>query len=729
MMRFYCLFAVVLTGFQVIAQSSYGNTPDIPVIRRVFHENIDASQKAILKLDGIGDDKFAPSQDEELNYRLSYTATKKVDDIQKQIEADTTLDNNNKIKFLRGLNETLVSFVDGYKYRSIKASILPDLVNAYTEGMKIELKNQSIQPVIDKNPMEIGNILIQTVAFSSNPGAASARNSLFLKYCLKHPDQILQSLNKNVDWPFTDSLIVIAAKYDQDELYNYAAAPNRLGNRIQENADPLVKVIARMARSKNGRQYFPFLDNIYKGKITLDEIDKVKDEPFKYYHLLVDTKIDYADRIRLRDTPMAMSTLDNRLAVASEFIINEINGLHESPDAVRFKMLQPLTPQELYYLAVMHEEEIYTSSYTHGVYPLIFKKMKVARGDSLLLSVRFDHFKKWIKMAANYNTLDNFLKSMDKDNAQILMKAFVNGLDKNKGKNSLEDAVDVAGSYASITDKDIRKLILDQVESNLQQAKASNNKKAYNIYDILNTLFLSMDPANHVDVSSALGIPPVYNMPLKYLKDSSGRIIIQQFFYGDKDGREGYSAFVNAFNNSRWKMSSNSKWTTFTSTHGFPVTIYSNKPLDETKNLDAEAQEALSTYLEEKNLSPTVVLHRGHSYYLPSTIEQMPASARVILLGSCGGYQSLDQILRICPDAHIIASKQTGTGSINLPLINGIVNTLNQGKDLEWPTLWKNFSSRFSHNEMFDDYVPPYQNLGAVFIMAYRKLEDREMAE
>ncbi|MGN6617112.1 MAG: hypothetical protein ACTHJ5_08030, partial [Ilyomonas sp.] len=631
MMRVYCLFAVLLMSLQVIAQSSFGNTPDIPLIRKVFHENIDASQKAILKLDGMSDNQFAPSQDEELNVRLTYTATKKIDDIQKAIEADSTLDNNNKIKFLRGLNETLVAFISDYKFRSVKASLFPDLITAYQEGMKLEVKDASIQPVVDGNPLEIGNILIKTIAFSSNPGAASARNSLFLKYCLKHPEQILSSLSKNLDWPFTDSLISIAAKYDPDELYNYAAAPNKLGNRIVESPDPLVKVIGRMARSKNGRQYFPFLDNIYKGKITMDEIDSVKDNPFKYYRLLVNTKIDYADRVRLRDTPMAMSTINDRLMISSQFLINEINGLHESPDAVRFKILQSLTPQELYYLAVMHEEEIYTSSYTHGVYPLIFKKMKVPRGDSLLISVRFDHFKKWIKMAANYNTLDNFLKTMDKDNAQLLMKAFVNGLDKNKGKNGLEDAVDVAGSYASITDKDIQKLILEQVQSNLQQAKATNNKRAYNIYDILNTLFLSMDPANHINVSQALGIPPVYDMPLKYLKDSAGRIIIQQFFYGDKDGKEGYNAFVNAFHNSNWKMTSNNQWTTFASAHGFPVTIYSNKPLDETKNLDAQAQQALSNYLEEKNLSPTVVLHRGHSYYLPSTIDQLPASAKVIL--------------------------------------------------------------------------------------------------
>ena len=36
----------------------------------------------------------------------------------------------------------------------------------------------------------------------------------------------------------------------------------------------------------------------------------------------------------------------------------------------------------------------------------------VPHGDSLLMSLNFDHFKKFIKMAAEYNKLDIFLKTM-----------------------------------------------------------------------------------------------------------------------------------------------------------------------------------------------------------------------------------------------------------------------------------------------------------------------------
>ena len=146
-------------------------------------------------------------------------------------------------------------------------------------------------------------------------------------------------------------------------------------------------------------------------------------------------------------------------------------------------------------------------------------------------------------MAANYNTLDDFLKRMDKDNALVLMKAFVNGLDKHNGKDSLEDAVDVAGSYASIYDKTIQQLILNQVLENLNSAKVAGNQRGINIYNILNTLFLSMDSSNHIDISKELSIRPVYFMKNNTLKDSAGRIIVQQFFYGDKDGQVYFDAF------------------------------------------------------------------------------------------------------------------------------------------------------------------------------------------
>ena len=189
-----------------------------------------------------------------------------------------------------------------------------------------------------------------------------------------------------------------------------------------------------MSQSRSGQQYFPFLDNITKGKITISQIDSLKDDSLQYYRLLVSTQLDYAHRAINGDTAYEFKSLTERLTVkAKDIFVNTINGLHTEPDAVRFQCLQSLTAQELYYLAVLTHGLIYTSSYTRGVYPLMMKKMG-NRGDSLLQTVYFDHYRKFISQAAAYNTLSGFLSGFPvHDDATKLMQSFVNNLEKTSG--------------------------------------------------------------------------------------------------------------------------------------------------------------------------------------------------------------------------------------------------------------------------------------------------------
>jgi hypothetical protein len=155
--------------------------------------------------------------------------------------------------------------------------------------------------------------------------------------------------------------------------------------------------------------------------------------------------------------------------------------------------------------------------------------------------------------------------------------------------------------------------------------------------------------------------------------------------------------------------------------------IYANKPLDNKKDLDAKAQANLNDYLYKNHLYPTIAIHRGHSYHVRSTIEQLPSSSKVVLLGSCGGYQNLTDVLKASPQAHIIATKQTGTATVTQPLINIITENLREGNDLDWPAIWTKLGERFkdkNSKDKFEDYVPPYKNLGAIFMIAYNKLNE-----
>lgn len=717
------MFRIILFFILIHFAAGIGAQPknSIPLMRRIFHENIDRSQKWIDKLDKKDDNSFHPTSDTEVNLQINYSLFTKVDAIQDQIEADTTINSNEKIKYLRGLNDVLGAFETFYKQRKIKGEQLPDLVSAFKDGMDLDKQGLSIFSVIEANELEIGNIIIKSFSFQKNSGLDSSNNIILLKTVAKYPSKIMTVLRNNPTAYFVDSLLRIVARTQQEELYTYAQAPNSpLGKKINSMDDPLIQTIAKLARLNEGRIYFPFLDNLYRGKITMEEIDHQKEDVYKYFRLLVNTQIDYAERLRRRDTPMATEALTEMLKQkAIDEFINEINGLHDSPDNIRMKKVEPLNSKELYYLCVLGENEIYTSSYLK-VYERIFQRMKFPNSDTLLLSVNFDHFKKFIKMAADYNTLDNFLKRMNKGNAEILMRSFAGGLEKT---NSLEDAVDVADSYASISDPKLRKLILDEVQLNLEQQGQQNNKRAITIYNLLNTIFVSLDSAGTSDLSSKFGIPSIYTINNSELKSANRKIIIQQFFYGDKDGEWQFKGLRNSFSNGNWKIVDKPEWTEISSIKGsVPVIIYSNKPLDEKQGLDEKAQEDLNEYLRVADVDPTIIIHRGHSYHVSSTIEQLVSTVKVVLLGSCGGYQNINKVLGISPFAHIIASKQVGSGSVNVPLILAISENLRQGKDLNWIEIWKTLGKTLKENPLFEDYIPPYKNLGALFIMAYNRV-------
>ena len=647
------------------------------------------------------------------------------------IERNELIDNNGKYTWLRGVNDILTGFLNNMSVdRSQPTSVL-QLLKTYQTAMQAQLKGESIAPLMQFLDLESASLFADNIALASNPGQTAVKDSIIVKQCVRNPERILPILVKNPSTASAESLIIQAAYRNPEELYSYAAAPNALGKKIQSVNHPFVKIVAQLALTSTGRMYFPFLDQLYTGKLKMDSITRFvgNDTSSGYYSLLVRTRIDYARRIQAGDTPMASKVLIDKLkSKGIELYINEINALHnENSDAVRFKIISRLSPQELYYLAVTGEEELYTSSFVNGVYPRIFSGMKVPRADSILNWVNYDYYKKFIKIAAAYNKLDDFLGKMDKEDAEKLMKGFVNGLEKT---SSLEDAVDVADSYASIYNPALKKLMLNQVRTELKRCTEINNKRGKVIYELLETIFSSLEPNNKIDLSARLGIMPIYELPNNLLKDElNGRVVMQQFFYGDKDGMVIFNAFLNRFRNPNWKITKKSQWVEVSSRKGVPITIFANLPLDETEDLDTQSQDSLIAYLNEEKLHPSVVIHRGHSYYLNQTVHKMPSSAKLVLLGSCGGYQRLNEVLEIAPGAHIISSKQIGTGIINQGLINVISEDIRMGKNLKWPNLWNNLAVRFSGSakEKFDDYVPPHKNLGAIFITAFQKAMQQDL--
>ena len=695
----------------------------VDIARVRYHENIEKEQQLALHFNGGNGEWVNASANKAINTLVTNALIKEVDVLKDSIESGTKLDHRLKVKYLSGLENLLRGFNTGWRTNTFNAVFAGELLENYKALMAADIKNQDIRAIVQNASYEVGNININGSgsAMYENQGFDASRIILFRKFCRKYPDKTLAMLEQYYNVPFADSLVKVAAHRNPNQLYDYAAATRtQAGRLIRRNTDSLVKAIVAIASSKSGQQYYPFLDEIVHGKLTMPDIFNAMNDNLLYYRLLVKTQISYAERLIKKDTPLAYDKLLFKLQDrAKNVFIDQVNALHDLSDNARFKITDALTPQELYYLIVLGEDVMYTSSYK-GIFNRMMQRMAVPSGDTLLMSVRFDRFKKFIRLAAGYNKLDEFLQTMPDSNSQRLMMAFVRGLEKS---GTLEDAVDVADSYGSIKNPLVKKLIDQEIEKNLLQAREKREKRAIAIYDILQIIFQSSQDSS-IDVSAKLNIPPVYRVNYKDLLDDSGRIVQQVFFYGDQDGKESYANFMTMFTGADWKVKRNAEWVEIKSTKGKPVFIYANLPLDYEKGLDSVAQTHLRQYLEKNNLEPGITIHRGHSYWVGSTIRNLPPSSKIVILGSCGGFHNLDDVLKTCPDAHIISSKEVGTRIINEPILKAINDDVKEGKDIEWLPIWKDLATQFptgDAKERFDNYIPPYRNLGALFIKAYTK--------
>lgn len=689
--------------------------------RQLFHDYVDREQKAALAADGKADAMLAATGDEEINYLVTEALTTTTDRLQQQIELDSAFTHTQKVAYIRGLEVMLKRFNSGYRSRRFLPTHLPEAVELYGQAMAASRKGESIEGLVHAAGYSVGDLVVGSGAFDQNKGYNAAKLELLRKYVQLYPQRSFEMLKDNVELPFRDSLIRAAGRRYPRLLYDYAAANNRLGYAIRKIDDPLIQTVSKMATSGgSGQIYFAFLDNLLKGRMTIAEIDAVKADDVKFYRLLVQTRLDYIQRIQKKEEVLELAALTAMLEKrAKDVFIKTINALHNESDGVRFRILQQLTPQELYYLIVSGENEIYTSSYTRGVFPIMMQKIG-NRGDSLLMSVKFDRFRKFIKIAAGFNTLNPFLKSLSgPEQSKALMTAFVNNLERSGG---LEDGVDVADSYVSISEgnPELARYVLDLSKHNYDKNLAANNRRGMVMYNLLYKLFLSADSTSKINLSEEFGIPPVYNVSYGSLSDSNQRVVMQVFFYGDEDGMNIYQGFLRQFGGGNWKVTYSDKWVQISSVKGKPILIFANKPLPEETGKDEEAQAELTQYLIDKSMEPSIIIHRGHSYYANSTIEHIQPSAKIVFMGSCGGYHLIHDVLKHSPDAHIIASKQIGRTVINQPFFNLLTEKMRNGNNIDWIPFWNEFKRTAGSAEGFEDYIPPHKNLGAIFIKAYR---------
>jgi hypothetical protein len=693
----------------------------IPLNRSSFHKHIDDAQDRADLRDGRKDGIITFTEDTGFSNVLTRAMLRDVDKMQVMIEnmpinpQEKLVESQMRIRYLRALENLVRRFnndsrIDPVYYKKLVANF-HDMIVARNEGRLMDFVKDNVN-IYTLNNSELLDENLE------------ARTYIFTEMGRQEPQMMIKRLKEFANEPYADNIIASAAKVVPQEVYNYASSTNyTLSNAVKRSKDPLVQTIVQIAeKSRAPLLAMPFLSDIYNKRKTIAEVDAITSNDDLFYKNLV--------RLKLSGENMAGDTYSDELQYRGLKYVRTMNDLHESKDDVRFKCIDGFTPEELYFLMVYGQDEIYTSSFL-GTFKRMMERMKPAKGDELLDKVHYDHFRTFIRMCAGYNTLSVFLATIEPDKQTKLMRDFVAGLEKGK-ENDLEDAVDVADAFGSVADSSLSDFLLKEVRGNYERCANIKSKKGVIVYGLLATLFRGSKAGEGgaSQISDELNLPPINLVPYKNLVNDSGVVYEQFFFFGDEDGKTSLASFMSLFKSpewaGKWKIVQDKYWITISSTSGKPVVIYANQPLPEPE--DEEAQDRLTKYLEEKNIHPSILVHRGHSYHLPLTIDKMTESSKIVMLGSCGGYHNLALVLDHSPEANIISSKQVGTMRVNEPIIRAINNRLLDGENINWIEMWQSLGLYFDKlpdaKALFNDYVPPHKNLGAIFIKAYRRISN-----
>lgn len=652
-------------------------------------KQIDFEQNRIDILDGDLDSIISVG-DVQQNAVASRLFIQKVDAMQNILR---TYDQVKSQNLARGLFEYL---------KKIKSS---DVTHLPVQIKNIELAYELIALNNDKKELELLKNEVKTSIHLADIINFKPYAKDYWVYAASfYPVDVLNIFRDLAYTPLGGHVVIAMTRIDPGAIKQYLGTNHIIDRAVKNSKDSIARLLVSIfdkygAQSKS----YALLELIVNNKMSLETAESISKNPEKFYKTLID--------LRNKKNILADYTVEKELEAISMEKVVEINLRHEDKDTVRFEPIQQNNAKEIYTSIVYCPQEIFTSTFL-GMYKRMMTKRKIKSGYEFLKSVEFNRFRIFIKQCAGYNKLDDFFSSMNDSQANALIAMFAGGLYNYAG--NLAPAVDVADTYGSLENEKFKGIFLQTIENELRNCIASGNEHGIKIYGLL--LKLTGGKIERFNTGFDFNIPNLDRVSHAALFPDSTHVQ-QHFFFDDEDGTMAFNSWLNLYPAAIYKKEDKGNYIVLRSIKGPKMAIYANKP-----QFEIAGRDDLKKLFEKNNRFPDLIVHRGHSYYIENTLNNMTNSNKVALLGSCGGYQNISKAMENAFDVQIISTKQVGTLAVNTVLIQEITEAIRSGKDLVWMDIWKSVSAKLKDNQQFKDYIPPYKNLGARFIKAYNEL-------
>ena len=453
------------------------------------------------------------------------------------------------------------------------------------------------------------------------------------------------------------------------------------------------------------------LNHISSGRMIMEEAIDVIKNPTLYSQLTREVAKD-------ANNP-AQKVAEKYLAEEELRKVYEMNLLHEQSDEKRFASIEHNNPEELYLIIAFGEEEIFTSTF-NGIFNRLLTRMsaKHITGEQLLEQANFAKFRTFIRTCTEFNRWNDFLETMAPADRARVSEQFIQGIEKSQ--DPLREAVSIAEAISATKDPSLLTIFEKEIKQQIDAMNVAHKPNIEILYKLIATTFSQKGVKDNwlKNIEKEYHLTSLTEIKSEELFNHDKANIQQYFFYNDEDGHTSFNNFVSQYkNNQKWSIHDHGTFVTITSSHeGRTVELYANKPEAE----DAGPKE-IEEIFKKRDIQTIMVVHRGHSYHAEETIRRIPSIAKIVSLGSCGGYRNLSEVLERAPNAHIISTKGTGTKFVNDPLLKMLNEEILAGDDIVWSDFWAKAEQKLGGQEKFKDYVPPHKNFGATFIKAYEQ--------
>jgi hypothetical protein len=551
--------------------------------------------------------------------------------------------------------------------------------------------------------------------------------------------QTLQNFPAFIDKDYAEEILMYAASREPDELFKKVDAfkGKRYSLKVLEqcalNAPTAVKrYLYNQTHAVNYILKYSKIAAIHKIFEVNDELG-YRTKPFLLLDEMITRNMGVKESIGISENPEMLFSAMVKIISKPKYVgaysidhemrdyclrtVREINDKIATGASQPFYAIEGLDAPELYFLMLYGRDEVFTSTFT-GLFNRFMQKLPNGNGEAFLRSVNYNQFRDFISLCSNFGTIKEFLEKFSVEARKELFDQYTAGLEKQS--DNLSTVVLIAESVSNISDEQLLTVLQSNIKKEYDRVTADSNQIGISIYGVLSSIIAGnarTETGWYKKVSKQFKIAPVASLSSRALFNKGKGCVEQMYFYNDDDGRSSYINFINTYKSqSAWGIDDRNSYVRIYAQQGKPVEIFANKPEFEENGISA-----IDAYFKEKEMAPAVIVHRGHSFHTESTLERVTSSAKLIFVGSCGGFYKLPIALENAPEAHIISTKQIGTKSVNDVMIFSLNENIRNGKDIVWNDFWDKMREKLGTNQYFGDYVPPHKNLGAIFIKAYYK--------